>query len=328
MLRRPLALWLISLGLVLSPVYYYVERVILSGLPFTDPVAIVSAMPALKIGAAVLGVPVGLLLVRVHPLSWYAIFAYGVYTMAANLAMYLQGLVKLSFSMAFAATGFLVVLYFTRREVLSPFFNPRLRGWESDRIRFRARSKLVLPSGESVESHTWDISPSGLYVETDKFLSPGTTLDVELYLDREAAMTEKAEVIWSSAGDGERPAGVGLRFVQDIRDTMEQRLKAATQRVYARVPFKLRVDVAGKETLSCETFDLSRTGCYLVTDQKFEAGEVLKMTLHLDGPLEIEGTVVRVANDPKGIGVRFSQTPMRLQSALKDFHARRAEAGR
>jgi hypothetical protein len=326
MLRRPLVLWLVSIGLILSPAYYYIERVLLSGIPWSSPVAVLSAMPGVKLGAAALGLPVGVLLLRVHAYSWYAIFGYGLYTMAANLALYLQGGVRLSLLMVFVASGFLLVLYFTRREIVSPFFNPRLRGWESDRVRYRAKADLVLPTGESIEAQSWDVSPSGVYLETPHPLEPGTSVDMTLHMDPAPPLEERVEIVWRFAGDAERPAGVGARFARDIRARMASTLEQVTHRAHARVPFRLRVDVEGKSTISCETFDLSRTGCYLVTEQEFRVGEALRLTLHLDGPLDLEGTVVRVATAPRGVGVRFSRTPLRLRSALQDFHARRAEA--
>jgi hypothetical protein len=103
-------------------------------------------------------------------------------------------------------------------------------------------------------------------------------------------------------------------------------LPRALRRSEARLPFKLQVDIAGRQGVSCETFDLSPHGCFLVTDAKFSIGEVLRLTLHVDGPVEVEGTVVRVSEQPMGIGIRFATSPRRLALALRDFHAVAAAA--
>src|SRR5207248_5299840 len=44
MRKRPLILWLIGLGLIASPVYYYVEKVFVAQIPWTDVGAVFAAM--------------------------------------------------------------------------------------------------------------------------------------------------------------------------------------------------------------------------------------------------------------------------------------------
>ena len=329
MLRRPLLLWIVGLGLLLSPLYYYLERVLLGGARWSEPLAVLGGIPALKLGAAVLGPPVGLLLLMVHRLGWYAIVGYVVYTMGANALLFAEGSIRPSLLALFLPTGLVAIAYLVRREIVSPFFNPRLRGWETDRVRYRARAEIDVPGLPKIEGHSWDVSPSGVYLEIDGTIDPGTRFSLTLHPEpeAEAPLTLSAEAVWSSEGvAGERPRGVGARFDEADAKRVSTALARVLRRASPRLPFKLKVDIAGRESVASETFDLSRDGCYLVTDQRFAVGERLDLTLHLDGPLEIEGTVVRLASDPHGIGVRFSRSPMRLRAALRDFHARRAEA--
>lgn len=326
MLRRPLLLWLLAVGLILSPLYYYFERVVLGGKSPIDVVGIVTSIPALKLGAAILGPIVGALLIRVKPYSWYAMVAYVLYTLTANLVLFAQGRIQASFLPFFVLLGLIVTLYFVRTQIVSPFFNPRLRGWESDRVRFKAPVEIATPTATLVEAHTWDISPTGIFIETPHVFEAGSNLEITLRLDPEHPLKRTVQVIWSFAGNEERPQGVGAQFVMGKDDELTQQLNKVARRTHARVPFKLHVEIKEKGNFSCETFDLSRTGCYLVTDQTFSINEKLTMVLHLDGPLELEGVVVRLGTNPNGVGVRFSNTPRRLVAALKDFHARRAEA--
>lgn len=324
MLRRPLTLWLIGIGLLLTPLYYYFEHALYGGVPWHRPLEVLGGIPYLKLGAAAFAVPVGALVLMVRPAGFYGILGYALYTGSVNAFYFFEQQIAAPLFVLFLPTGFFLVLYFARREIMSPFFNPRLRRWEIDRIRCRAPAELRL-DGETVSANTWDIGSSGIYLELDRELAPGTRILLALRLGEAPPVAAEAEVVWSSAGIGDRPRGVGVKLSAASARAVTARLNEVDARAAPRLPFKLKADIVGHESVECETFDISHTGCFLVTDRTFTVGETLRMTFHLERPIDVEGQVVRVSSapqSPRGIGVRFDRASSQLRAAIRELHSR------
>ena len=326
-LRRPLLLWLIGIGLILSPIYYYFEGALSAGLAWTDPRAVIASIPYVKLGGALFGPPVGVLVLRVRRSSWYAILGYASYTVMTNVALLAAGRVRPTLFAIFVPTGLLCILYFARRTIMSPFFNPRLRGWESDRVRFRAPAEIEL-DGETLSGKLWDVSRTGFYVELEHDIPRGTAFTCRVEIEPGKPLELLARSVWSSPGKDDRPRGVGAELDVPSAAAVAASLGRVLRRAAPRLPFKLHVDIAGHDEIACDTFDVSRLGCFLVSDLAVTVGQRLEMTLHLPEPVAVAGEVVRVsAGSPRGFGVRFERTPLRLRAALRHFHAAQAEAG-
>jgi uncharacterized protein (TIGR02266 family) len=72
---------------------------------------------------------------------------------------------------------------------------------------------VVKSAGESFVGTSDNIGVGGLFVVTDRRLSPGDRVALELMLPDHLHPTSlDAEVRWTREGDG-RPAGCGMRFV-------------------------------------------------------------------------------------------------------------------
>jgi uncharacterized protein (TIGR02266 family) len=90
------------------------------------------------------------------------------------------------------------------------------------------RVRYARASGESTEGDAIDIGPGGLFVKTDAPLPPGKRLDIEIHVGGDPRpIGVLARVIWTRAlpVDEERPAGMGLKFV-DIEDDARDRIGA------------------------------------------------------------------------------------------------------
>lgn len=323
MKKRPIAIWLVGLGLILSPIYYYFEKVFVARLDWTDPISVFSAMSIAKLIGIAIGPVVGALVLRVRPVSWYAIIGYAIYTIGANTAILLAGHMRVWVFALNVPTALLVILYFVRREVMSPYFNPRLRWWESDRIAVRAATDVALQNGETVRGETLDISPTGLFLATDTELPIGESFEVSLDVGKETVKA-RARTVWQSDGT-RRPRGVGARFDEPSSHLIRAALKKLSDREFPRLPFKLFVDVkrdkGERAEISGRTFDVSEGGCFLVTDVAFAMGESIELTLHLiDEPVVVSGDVVWISDGrriPRGVGVRFRGRPSALAEQLK-----------
>jgi Tfp pilus assembly protein PilZ len=326
MKKRPLVIWLVGLGLIVSPLYYYFEKSFLARIPWTQAAAIVSAMSIAKLIGIVLGPIVGALLLRMRPISWYAIIGYAIYTIGANVALVATHHMRAWVFAVNVPTALVVILYFVRREVMSPYFNPRLRWWESDRVALKAKAEVTLDDGRTIDAETLDISPTGVFLVTDETIAAGQAMDVTIAIGKEATKA-RARAVWTSDG-ARRPAGVGARFDERSSRTIEAALARIAPRAAPRHSFTLEVDLVrgggAKETFSCKTFDISEGGCFLVTDRTFDVGERIDLTLHmLDEPVTVRGEIVWRSDGeqaPPGIGVRFTRRSRLLGEQLRNLH--------
>jgi hypothetical protein len=209
MIKRPLPIVLISLILIASPIYYYVDSARFIHARPLDVIDVVRAMSAMKIIAALLGPAVGALVYSVRPMGWYAILAYAVYAAAGNVYLYANHRMALGAMMVFTPLSLVTMAYFVRREIRSPFFNPRLRWWVSDRVRFEMDVEIAgVGAGK-----TFDISPTGVYVAIGEGVAPASVLDLTLHFPS-GPIAAKATLVWTSDGSS-RARGVGLKFDDD-----------------------------------------------------------------------------------------------------------------
>ena len=80
-----------------------------------------------------------------------------------------------------------------------------------------------------------------------------------------------------------------------------------------RFPFKLDAQIqqsGDTEQINAKPFDVSVSGCFLITDHPYEAGQQLQLNLKLLEPINLTAQVIWVsAGDekiPQGIGVKFT----------------------
>jgi Tfp pilus assembly protein PilZ len=294
-------LWAVGLGLIVSPLLHYIFFVQWIEPRAAHPLAFLAAIPPLKLGALFMAIPVGASVLSVRPIGWYAVVGYAAVTLGLNMALFF-GPKGRPLTLLFAATGVACVAYFVRKEIRAPYFNPRLRWWVQSRLE---RTFDVEIGGRgSVRAKTSDVSTSGLFLATEGTFTVGEVLPLKIRIG--AKVVEVSSVVARIADGSNGPKGIGVKFQKTGRDV--ERLTAEL-RERVRIRRTLRVDIKGKETIACKTFDVSDKGVFLTTDQPFKPGEKLAMTVHVgESPADVSGEVVWVSDGsrhPKGVGIKF-----------------------
>src|SRR5260221_2833858 len=88
MKKRPTLIWIVGIGLIASPIYYYLEAAWSFRVSFGDPALVIGSMSGAKLLGVAAAPLVGLLVLWVRPVSWYAVVAYAAYTLAANAIIF------------------------------------------------------------------------------------------------------------------------------------------------------------------------------------------------------------------------------------------------
>jgi Tfp pilus assembly protein PilZ len=204
-----------------------------------------------------------------------------------------------------------------QREVRAPFFNPRVRWWEQD-----PRHAVDLP--EAGGGRVRDLSRTGLFLQTDRPLSPGERVPVAFTLG-EQPLTAEAEVVWASPGGATHPAGAGLRFVglaSGARIALERALRGLRDqeaKEWCRQSIRYPTDIRCDE--DDVVLDLSRGGMFVQSTAPRPLGHRASWRLRRgDHDLNVTGEVVWTSDGssgrPAGFGVRFGSLPRPARAAL------------
>src|ERR1700677_4048122 len=103
---------------------------------------------------------------------------------------------------------------------------------------------------EFIENHAHDVSRGGIYIKTGSPFPPGTLLKFEVRLaSDQAVITGVGRVVWkreTANGTGERPAGMGVKFIK-VDDSSKTVIdKLVNTRADAGKTYEAEVESPGK----------------------------------------------------------------------------------
>jgi c-di-GMP-binding flagellar brake protein YcgR len=336
--RRPLAIIVISVCYFTAPVAILVIKSLASGHPFTGPGGLFSE---LHLGE--------LLILSLYPLSAIALLSvrkWGWYLFlgcSAALIAYTTGSYAVSprynlFVIVFADIALMVVAGVAfHKHVIAPYFNPRLRWWETE-PRYKVEAYAQVKVGEAVVSgEILDISRNGCFATFILDLAIGQTysmrlkclrhtIDVEGRIMRKSQKSEPHEgygVMFSKMNADQRAKldGIitelergGLRdFIRDQEmipsGIAKKDLYEGVNMTAPRYTIRSKVVLsAGNQTYLCRMVDISKTGCFVVSAHELKDSAVYRVMIDcLKTRLSVDGRIERkVAHDGEtGYGVRF-----------------------
>ena len=89
------------------------------------------------------------------------------------------------------------------------------------------------------------------------------------------------------------------------------------KRKQERLPCNITVMI--NDSLACEAFDIGEGGMYMLTDQPFKLGTILKISLFYgDEKIEIQSKV-KYCHKGVGIGIMFIDLDNELKDKIKGF---------
>ncbi len=120
-------------------------------------------------------------------------------------------------------------------------------------------------------------------------------------------------------------------FVEKIKSLLDHATRS-NERVDIYGEAKIKID---KQELTMPIGDISSTGIFLITEENWESGVVLKISFEIPGnkkPILCEGELVRVIRPtemepekPQGLGVRFTTFENDSQERLEKYIAKTAD---
>lgn len=313
--RKPWIIVLLSVVYILSPLVILFSNSWMNLIPLWGESGIVTRLTPGDWFVLSLYLINGIAIFTVRKPAWWVFLISSAILIIYNLWGYLQNpLQSLPALLIYNIFLFSAATLIFRREVIAPYFNPRLRWWESD-PRYSLDFYCTIDLEPKLEAPIRDISRGGCFVSTLQNLPLGVDIPMMLHLQK-LSIRINARAIRRS----QKPfQGWGLKFQfinQEEADGLDQLMKKLSEisgiqtstherREFQRItlPQWILWNEDGVE-YTARLMNLSKTGCCLITEKK---GFLDNREYHLifpDGENPSPVPVRRVWEDRQGDQIR------------------------
>jgi Tfp pilus assembly protein PilZ len=153
--------------------------------------------------------------------GYFLLITHSLLLITSNIVSYITGdtTLPLWFISAVSVLFLGVIILFVRKEVKTPYFNPKVRWWESaSRYYYRGMKVLVKQFNSDklfFEADSFDLSETGVFVSTDRVVNVGDKYSFELILVNNSILYTDGEVVWvNPKGKSMFPKGFGCWFIE------------------------------------------------------------------------------------------------------------------
>lgn len=292
--RRPLIITLIAIFYFLSPAAIIIQGSVMNRIPLLGPYNIFTRLFITDIIILLIYPISAVALYSVKKWGWYLFLGCVLILIGYNIFVYfLNPRYSLSVLIIFNVVLAVVAGIFFRKHVIAPYFNPRLRWWETKpRFKIDIHADIMLDD-QILSGDILDLSISGFFMAFDTSLSLGQVYTFDLKcLKRSVKVSGK---VMRKSTEKEGYNGLGIMFVRltkkektgintiikdlekgGLRDSSRDRAAAETGetgRPELR-PTASRYTLAhdavlsgGNRTINCRMLDISKNGCLITTEQ-------------------------------------------------------------
>jgi hypothetical protein len=346
--RRPRIITILTIGYVVSPFFILLQGASVHHLPLFGPEGILLRLYITDIAVLLLYPLSAVAIYSVKKWGWYLFIGCALCLVAYNGYVFsLSPRYNVVFLLLFNIAIALVAGIFFRRHIIAPYFNPRLRWWETEpRYSIEVYAELAA-EGRRLCVELLDVSTGGCYGSLRARLCPGETFPMTIHcMKRQADVTGKLLRVVPLEDD---LVGCGFMFVgkteqqeralQDILKFLERgglRNCKREEEPKMSVPGLLHhehVETASRYLVShgahifvdavpvpCMVDDLSKNGCFIHTQRALSEGSRCTLLLQcLKTELTVQGVVKRKSElqGLYGYGIAFADLSRPLERELR-----------
>jgi hypothetical protein len=322
--RRPIIITIITICYLLSPAAIIVQGSVMNRIPIFGPYSIFTRLFITDIIILFLYPLSAAALYSVKKWGWYLFLGCVLTLIGYNIFVYFHNpRYSLSVLIIFNVVLAVVAGIFFRKHVIAPYFNPRLRWWESKpRFKIDIHADIML-DGRVLSGDILDLSDSGFFMTFDGPLSIGKVYSFNLKCLKRSVNVSGKVMRKSTENEGVRGFGImffrlaesGKRGITDIikdlekgglRDFSRKPTDASGKGTVAE-PEPLPRERAtrylltheaylsdGSETVMCRLIDLSAEGCLITADRNIAENRNYKINIKcMNQKIELDSRVQR-----------------------------------
>lgn len=333
--KRPLIITVISLCYFIAPLFIIIQGSLMSGIPLFGPQSIFTRLYYTDVIVLCLYPVCSAGLFSVRKWGWWVFLGCSLALILYNVIVYIiSPMYNVVLLVVFNVGLAIVAGIFFRKHIIAPYFNPRLRWWESD-TRYRLEIAAHVGEGsERIAGEVLDISESGCLITLDKTLELGNTYPISIRcMDHRVDLQGR---IMRRSSTGEKHDRYGVMFVKrekaqkeeldslirdleqgGVRDTLreektsqalsyEKRTMSRFQKTAPRYTIRRFAFVEdGKSVVQCQLVDVSRRGCFLRSNHHLELGATYPLKMKcMNSEIDLNGKVIWKSEDT-GYGIEF-----------------------
>lgn len=336
--RRPLIITLIVICYLLAPAAVIIQASIINRIPILGPHNIFTRL--FFTDYIILSVyPIGAFaLYSVKRWGWYLFLGCSLILIVYNIVAYLfNPRYNLFLLLLFNVLLALVAGIFFRKHIIAPYFNPRLRWWETEpRFKIEIKAEIIMNSTK-LSGEILDISNSGCFIELDQYIKIGKIYNISIKCMHH--FTEVKGKVMRKSSSKEEYTGYGLMYVnmtpveKSSINTIIEDLEKAHLRNYARdIEMALAKGIETKpssglkktapryrvnhtvvltkegKTIQCPLVDISRNGCFITTRKDIIVDALYSLKIRcVNREADVKGKIMRKSEQYgiHGYGIMF-----------------------
>ena len=289
MLRKPLSIVILSIIYFLSPLVILIFNAALNMVPLLGYGSIIYRLRILDVVVLFLYILTAFSIFFVRKWGWWTIISSALLMFSYNLfTFFMNPFSSILILLLMNVTLFSVSIFFFRKHLIAPYFNPQLRWWEQDQryeidiyLKFIGMDRNVIIS---------DISAGGCYIYVDFLIDSGSELPV-LIICGSYHLNLNVKIM-RIARESDRYYGYGLMF-QRISNVEKEGLEGLLKKLKSvssyesdnidseekrnSTRFFVSYDLSissGEDQSPASLSDISKSGCSIHSSIALESGAV------------------------------------------------------
>jgi hypothetical protein len=166
--RKPVSIVLVGVFYLVAPVFNLVQIALVTGVGFVGPVTLWTVVGPYDWAVLVAFPVVGWGMLSVRRWGWLAFMVFSVFLVGYNTAgLIVNQTYDVVLVMLFNVVLVLITFVFFRKHLRAPYFNPRLRWWNTDpRYQVNLVAHVGIDTPGACEAEVLDLSASGAFLST------------------------------------------------------------------------------------------------------------------------------------------------------------------
>jgi len=209
MKKKPLSIKFFAACFLIAPIFNILLLSWVNKWPLTGPRAVIERFSAYEQIILLFFPIVAVGIWRVAKWGYYLFMAFSIMIVAHNFYVLLSHKLYSSYVvLLFQVTTFSVIGFFLQKHITAPYFNPKLRWWESP-TRFKTLiAGSVQYLGKLHDVEVLDVSKGGCFVYCNKHLNLGDEIILEFTYNGNL-FRSSGDIVWMSE---RAPTGFGIKF--------------------------------------------------------------------------------------------------------------------
>ena len=215
MKKKPPVILIFSLCYVLTPVFFIIQYFYFSHTSLLDGSTWQTLLTPYKLSFIIIPPIIAYGIFKIHSWGWFLSLVHMFYILGNNTLAFLVGSRTPPWAiLIFSIVTLGVLLTFVRKEIRAPYFNPRVRWWES-KPRYAISLKVEMENQRTqISGETFNISEGGMFMVSDADVKINEEFGIQMIRNGSNPVQSHGKIVWVNPAGQSLPQGFGFQFTR------------------------------------------------------------------------------------------------------------------